>query len=296
VSVWGGAEAAGSLKVLANGCSGVAWQNPPLFRFARHGLGLNRAALVALTRTWLHHRRLRRGNPELGFTMVVNGHREGPYLAAAVRSAIEAAQAVLHQGIPVELLLVLDRPDATTRSVARRVLGECRFPHRCLRLRVGDLGLARNAAVRQARLPWIAFLDGDDLWAANWLDTVLQAIKGHVAPRHCIFHPRYSFYFQQQEAVLHSPDQAELACPEALLVADNVWTALSCAHRDLLRAHPYQPNRLREGLGFEDWSWNRRVVHAGNHHMALAGTCHFIRRQSGSLCRRTEQADALATP
>ena len=274
----------------------MAWCSSPQLRFAWPGLGLSRGAVLEQTRTWLHHRRLRRGSPQLGFTMVVNGHREGSYLVAALRSAIEAAHPVLHQGIPVELLLVLDRPDAITRSVARQVLRECRLPHRCLQLRVGDLGLARNAAVRQARLPWIAFLDGDDLWAANWLEMVAQAISGHAEPRRCIFHPRYSFYFQQQEAVLHSPDQAALACPEALLVADNVWTALCCAHRDLLRLHPYQPNRLREGLSFEDWSWNRRVVQAGHRHLALAGTCHFIRRQSGSLCRRTEQADALATP
>lgn len=259
-------------------------------------LGLSRLVVSERLRTWLHHRRLRRRSSQLGFTIVVNGHREGSYLAAALRSAIEAAHPVLHQCIPVELILVLDRPDALTRSVARQVLRDCPFPHRSLHLRVGDLGLARNAAVRQAQLPWIAFLDGDDVWAPNWLEMVLQAISGHSEPRQLIFHPRYSFYFQQQEAVLHSPDQAELACPEALLVADNVWTALCCAHRDLFRSHPYQPNRLREGLGFEDWSWNRRVVQAGHRHVALSGTCHFIRRQSGSLCRRTEQADALATP
>ena len=49
-----------------------------------------------------------------GFSLIVNGHREGPLLAAALASVEEAASPLIARGIPVELILCLDRPDRYT--------------------------------------------------------------------------------------------------------------------------------------------------------------------------------------
>ena len=259
-------------------------------------MGFSRYSFVNSFRTWLHHRRLRKANPQHGFTVVVNAHREGTYLAAALRSAMTAAQPLLSQGVPVELLVVMDRPDQITSVVAQKILKKCSMPKRILRLNVGDLGLARNAAVKAARFPWIAFLDGDDLWAANWLTAARSILQGADNPDCLILHPRYTFYFELEHGVLHIPDQSELSHPLAQLVADNFWNSLCIAHDTVFKACPYNPKRLVQGLGYEDWSWNRHTVLAGFEHRGVDGTCHYKRQRVGSLCRKRDQADALATP
>lgn len=259
-------------------------------------MGSSGYSFVNSFRTWLHHRRLRKANSQHGFTVVVNAHREGIYLGPSLRSTFEAAHPLLNKGIPVDLVLVMDRSDSLTRDVARRVLKDSPLPTRVIRLGVGDLGSARNVAVKAARLPWIAFLDGDDLWAVNWLLTVHGAIGQSGSNQKTIYHPRFNFTFQQVLGLLESPSQCDLDQPLATLVADNLWTSLACAHRSIFLAHPYPCNRLSEGLGYEDWSWNRRTIQAGFQHVALDGTCHFIRRRGGSLSRRSIQHDVLATP
>ena len=244
------------------------------------------------TQSWKNYK----SNDCNGFSLVVNAHKEGSYLAAAIRSAIEAAKPLIDSQIPVEIILLLDNPDKITTSVAKKVLKECQFPKRTIRVNYKDLALSRNKAIRAAKFPWIAFLDGDDLWASNWLAVVHEAIQKSSNPLMEIFHPKYSFYFEQLHEVLHSPDQNQLKFPEALLIANNYWTALCCAHKTIFLNHPYKPNRLEKGWGFEDWSWNKRTIKAGYFHRSLPNSCHFIRYRGGSLGRLSVEANALPTP
>jgi len=230
-----------------------------------------------------------------GFSLIVNGHREGPLLAAALASVEEAASPLVARGIPVELILCLDRPDHYTLAVAKILRQRARWPFRLLRLKHGDLAQARNSAVRVARQPWLAFLDGDDLWAANWLEAALALLQREETPEQLILHPRYNVYFPEP-GVLVSPDQGELDDPLGVLLADNLWTALSLAHHRVYRRYPYRPNRLMEGYGYEDWNWNLRTVAAGLQHRAVPDTCHFLRRQPQSLGQRSQALGVLVTP
>jgi len=230
-----------------------------------------------------------------GFSLIVNGHREGPLLAAALASVEQAASPLVAGGIPVELILCLDRSDQYTLEVAKILRQQARWPFRLLRLNHGDLALARNSAARAARQPWLAFLDGDDLWAANWLEAAMELLQLEKTPERLILHPRYNIYFPEP-GILVSPDQGELDDPFGVLLADNLWTALSLAHRQVYRRYPYQPNRLQEGFGYEDWNWNLQTVAAGLQHRAVPHTCHFIRRQPQSLGQRSQALGVLVTP
>ena len=122
-----------------------------------------------------------------GFSLIINGHREGPLLATAFASVEEAASPLVVRGIPVELILCLDRSDKYTLEVAKILRQRARWPLRLLRLDHGDLALARNSAVRAARQPWLAFLDGDDLWAANWLEAALALLQREETPERLFF-------------------------------------------------------------------------------------------------------------
>ncbi|NDC36106.1 MAG: hypothetical protein EBZ51_12235, partial [Synechococcaceae bacterium WB9_2_112] len=55
----------------------------------------------------------KRNHPE-GMALVLAAHREGAYLAAAVRCAVEALRALQVQAVPVELVLVLHGADGAT--------------------------------------------------------------------------------------------------------------------------------------------------------------------------------------
>ena len=230
-----------------------------------------------------------------GFSLIINGHREGPLLATAFASVEEAASPLVVRGIPVELILCLDRSDKYTLEVAKILRQRARWPLRLLRLDHGDLALARNSAVRAARQPWLAFLDGDDLWAANWLEAALALLQREETPERLILHPRYNIYFPEP-GILVSPNQEELKDPLGVLLADNLWTALSLAHRQVYRRYPYKPNRLNEGFGYEDWNWNLRTVAAGLQHRGVPNTCHFLRRQPQSLGQRSQALGVLVTP
>jgi len=110
---------------------------------------------------------------------VVIPTRRRPHL---ILRAVKSALAQTYDNI--EVIVVLDGPDETTLPA----LGECRDPRvraRTLPEHVGP-SEARNAGVREAEGPWIAFLDDDDEWlplklekqvrAAGWLNTPLPVI------------------------------------------------------------------------------------------------------------------------
>jgi glycosyltransferase involved in cell wall biosynthesis len=233
----------------------------------------------------------------VGFSLIVNGHREGALLAAACASVEQAALPLLTGGVPLELIICLDCPDSYTLNVAKNLKRRSCLPSRLLRISHGDLALARNSAVRNAKYSWLAFLDGDDLWAANWLEAALAFLQDSDNPEGLILHPRYNIYFPGS-GILVSPDQTEINDPIGVLMADNLWTALSLAHRDIYISFPYRPNRLEEGFGYEDWNWNQRTVVAGLQHRVVPNTCHFLRRESisHSLGQRSQSMGVLVTP
>lgn len=226
-------------------------------------------------------------------TAVLNLHHEGLAALASLRSLDDAARQAEDKGTRVERLVVADRPDAATLDILD-------FAHhagfRSVRVDFGDLGQARNAAVREAAGDHIAFLDGDDLWSANWLDAAHTAAVAD--GRMTAWHPECSVYFGSEvtSRISRHPDMTEDVYVWSRLAIENMWTALVFAPRELLASLQYQPTLLRSGQGYEDWTWNISVVEAGGYHRIVPGTVHLIRSNPHSLVRNTAQAGALPVP
>jgi hypothetical protein len=53
---------------------------------------------------------------------------------------------------------------------------------------------------------------------------------------------------------------------------------------------------LSNGIGFEDWGWNKAVIAAGALHKVVRGTGHAIRAKRQSLVRMTAAAEAIPAP
>jgi glycosyltransferase involved in cell wall biosynthesis len=224
-------------------------------------------------------------------SIVINAHREGDLLAPSLESALAAADLAAEHGIATETIVVLDRPDDTTREIVER--HQRRPALRPDVIDIGDLGGARNHGVTLARGRYVAFLDGDDLWGDAWLVHACRAARE--ATRPTIWHPEANLIFgdENPHVFLHR-DMEDLGFEQDWLRVANYWTALSFAELTIYSAFPYPSNRLAEGFGYEDWSWNISTIAAGITHRTVEGTIHCVRRKpGGSLLASTVQSGAL---
>jgi len=103
----------------------------------------------------------------------------------------ESIQSVISQTYTFwELLIVDDCSTDNTDEIVRPFLSDRRIKFFKNEQNVGA-ALTRNRAIRKAQGEWIAFLDSDDLWAAEKLDKMVQFMQNN----------HYSFAYHQYEKI-----------------------------------------------------------------------------------------------
>ena len=222
---------------------------------------------------------------------VITTHREGPLVGPAIRSAISSVENVRSElGLKVEIIVVLDRVDATTRMIIEKALGDVAI---FVETNLGDPGLARNHAVSMARGKVVTFLDGDDLWSKNWLTEGWRFCEknpdsvGHSA---CIV-----AFGDQHNLWWHIDSESGLFDPDYLRWF-NYWDAMAIARTEIYRQHPFRANDLKLGFGHEDWHWNCLTIEEGLSHKPVPRTIHFKRRRAGSQMSLVEKSDSTVWP
>lgn len=224
--------------------------------------------------------------------VVLTLHREGLLAQGSLASAAEAVRVAARQGISARILAVADRPDDLTRGV----LAAWRGGLDLLEANSGDVGLNRNAAIAASGAGHIAILDGDDLWAPDWLAAAFAAARS--GPARAVWHPEANLYFGvpgQEHWFLH-PDMEAPGFDHAAMELHNPWTALCFAPRALFLEVPYPASDIAGGFGYEDWHWNLATAARGMVHKTVPGSVHFIRQKPVSLMRRTAAGGALMVP
>ena len=101
-------------------------------------------------------------------TVLIPAWNTAPYLGAALESALGQTC------VPTEVVVVDDGSTDGTAEVAERYQPRVRLvrrPH-------GGAAAAKNLGVREARTPLVAFLDSDDLWHRDHLETLLGLLRG----------------------------------------------------------------------------------------------------------------------
>ena len=224
-------------------------------------------------------------------TCVLNAHREKQLIYPTLRS-IERARAYAEEcGISTSLLVILDNADVLTREIVNEQVDA---KDRVLEVTFGDLSSSRNFAVSNVNTEYTSFLDGDDLWCRTWLANSYLLAESHTGP--CILHPAYNVYFGDSNEYLFAHTDSESTEFSADFLLDkNYWTALSFSKTSIYRSTPYQKNRLKQGFGYEDWTWNWQTLNAGIAHKVVPQTSHYIRKGKdySSLLQKTSNNKAI---
>jgi glycosyltransferase involved in cell wall biosynthesis len=224
-------------------------------------------------------------------TALVNAHREGRLLGAALRSVDRARRKASLDKADFEIVLVLDAPDKLTTEVAHQF---STVHTRILVVDHGDAGRARNAGVAAARGSVLANLDADDLWGVSWLQRGLEELcrfDGNV-----VLHAQIAQYFGGDTTSWQSPSMSDPEFRVASMLCSNPWTSLVMAPTAVFEEYRYRDTRTDHRFAYEDWSWNCDTVAAGLEHMTVPRTVHFVRRRAISLSRQSLRRAALPIP
>lgn len=105
------------------------------------------------------------------FSVVIPLYNKEREIAATLRSAL--AQTLP----PAEILVVDDGSTDRSAEVAAEVAaGDPRGLVRIIRQANAGVSAARNRAIAEARAPWVALLDGDDVWHPEFLAEIARMI------------------------------------------------------------------------------------------------------------------------
>lgn len=229
---------------------------------------------------------------------IISGHREGRLSVASLRSFDAAVDHARAAGFTVQKVFLLDRPNQLTRSIF-----DAHADADTLRIETdfGDQGAARNAAAEAASGQLVAFLDGDDLWAAEWLTRAIRFLAEQPEDVQSIAHPEFNYFFEGQATIFRQIDQDHPDFDLDMMRLRNYWDALSVCARDLYLRFPFPPRDIAGGWAYEDWQWNAETLAAGVRHRVVPDTVLFKRRReqsqtieaaaNRSLHRRTDLAD-----
>lgn len=174
----------------------------------------------------------------------------------------EALDSILEQRLTDYEIVLVD--DGSTDDSAR-IAGEyaerhgdrLRYHHQTNR----GAAAAKNTGVRLAAGRYIAFLDSDDRWTPDKLETQLRHVESHPDIRVRFAHGR-----QFPSPELAPEQRARLHCPEQPMPAPVSGTLL-IERDDFLRIGPFR-EELRVGIDVE---WNLRARLRAGHRDAAGG-------------------------
>jgi len=224
-------------------------------------------------------------------TALMTGHGEGLYAGPSLASFKDAIDYGRANGLSIEPIIVLDRPDELTQTL---VLEHADLDVRHITTDYGDPALARMRGVAAGSGEFMTFLDADDLWSFNWITTACEFISKEGMKT--IGHSELNIVFGDESLIwLHTDSMAPDFDARYLRIA-NYWDALCFASREVFERFPMKENDLLMGYGHEDWHWNCLTYSAGYQHRPVPDTVHMKRRRADSQSARCNARGVVPWP
>jgi hypothetical protein len=214
----------------------------------------------------------------LDLSVVLNVHDNAINLWRTLRSTEEAARYARHEGISVELVVVLDRPTPQIVELVDQLDPSAFDAYQTVLVDHGSLGPSRNAGVEAARGTYVSACDSDDLISFNGFVATLDAAQRR---ERVVVVPEYLFVFGDVHGISRYSDSDSVTALQ--MIGSNQYTSRITASRELLREVPYADVPLGRGYAFEDWHHNCELLAAGASFVIARDTILFYRRHNRSL-------------
>lgn len=182
------------------------------------------------------------------FSVVIPLYNKEHYIEKTLQSVLKQT----YQNF--EILVVDDGSSDNSLAAARKIVSE---KIRIIEQPNQGVSVARNTGILNAKGAYIAFLDADDEWRENYLETIHELTEGY--PQSDIFVTAYAVDMGNGKVNLSRQLEPEMGCLESYWLTlakgyDFVWTSATTIHREaLINAGCFKPGE-KIGQDLDMWA------------------------------------------
>jgi len=132
--------------------------------------------------------------PDIDFTVIIPTHNREDFLSEAIQSALDQSLP------PIEIWVVDDVPSIKTENRVKEFVGKSDVQVNYLQnTKQAGASASRNLAAKNAMGEYIAFLDDDDFWSENYLESAGKEIAEKKVD---VVLTGRSYYYTNQEEII----------------------------------------------------------------------------------------------
>lgn len=226
-------------------------------------------------------------------SVVLNMHREAPYLRPTLLSLEACAREAVIAGIKVELIAVFDRADQDTLAVFHKTPLSAFEKIKVTEVDVGSLGLARNAGIQEAEGEFVWTSDGDDLVSRNSIVELVNTVRSYPSPKVVVLLEYLAAFGEQYHVARYVSSQCLTAADFAY---QHPYVSRVFIRRSVFDSLCYLDLKVTTGFAYEDWDFNSRLFAAGFEFSIAPNTVLFYRQRGNSLLKQANATSAKLIP
>jgi glycosyltransferase involved in cell wall biosynthesis len=230
---------------------------------------------------------------DLNVSIVLNMHREAPYLRPTLLSLNACAYEAKNAGINTELIAVFDRADQNTLDVFNQTDLKSFEKIKTISTDVGSLGLARNSGIKVAEGEFVWTADGDDLVSRNALVKLMHTAKTTANQKIAVFVDFWVAFGEPYHVARYFGSEWLTAADFAY---QHSFVSRIFTRKSSLIELPYRDLKLTTGFAYEDWELNCRLLAHGHDFLIAPDTVIFYRQRPNGLLKQANSISARLIP